>query len=439
MLKQIISDLIEYITPLLGVFWDIFSAWWWLFAFIFLFPIFKFHWYFWRNRKWEDAKNLKSILEVRIPSEILKPMRAMETVFSGFWQIHSPPNWFEKWWEGQSTSSFSLEITSIEGVPRFLLRIPKKQRDVFETHIYAQYPSAEIEEVDDYTNKVPDDIPNNKWEIWGTDYRTAKDDCYPIKTYFEFETEREVEEEKRIDPMAALMEGLSRLEEGEQIWIQIKAKPLLDEDCGFVKRAEKVQRKLAGRKEKKRPPLIIKEAISLILFGLPKEEDKKETIPYPEMMLTPGEKAVLEGIEKKKAKPVFECFIRYVYVVRRDKFSGGRIRIPMSYFSQFSTVHMNAIVPWGDALTKVKRNWYDWFWFQKRRLYTKKRRIFRDYRVRTPAFYPRQVNKATFFLNTEELATLFHFPSYSITPAAAIPRVESKKKEAPSNLPMEEE
>jgi hypothetical protein len=43
----------------------------------------------------------------------------------------------------------------------------------------------------------------------------------------------------------------------------------------------------------------------------------------------------------------------------------------------------------------------------------------------------------TFILNTEELATLFHFPSEATISTLAVSRVDVKKREAPSNLPIE--
>ena len=44
--------------------------------------------------------------------------------------------------------------------------------------------------------------------------------------------------------------------------------------------------------------------------------------------------------------------------------------------------------------------------------------------------------KPTFVFNTEELATIFHFPTIDVkTPM--MPRVEAKRGVAPSNLPTE--
>ena len=65
----------------------------------------------------------------------------------------------------------------------------------------------------------------------------------------------------------------------------------------------------------------------------------------------------------------------------------------------------------------------------------RKRKLFRHYQKRLGPFFPR--SGGTFILNTEELATLYHFPSRMAAPAPGVPRVEAKKGEAPSGLPME--
>lgn len=432
-------NLLDGIGPVLQDVWQLFWAWGWIFLPFFLWPIAVEQWFFWRNGLWDDANNKQILLEVRIPGEIIKPMRAMDVLLSGVWQLYGPPNWYEEWWLGQFDLSFSLEIATIDGVPHFLIRIPEKQRMMFEQHIYGQYPEAEIFEVEDYTKLVPKNIPSDRWDIWGTDYTMPKDDSYPLKTYRDFETEKEVDEEKRIDPMSSLMEGLSKLEEGEQIWICIKLTPVTGDTSDFYNRSKKTYEKLAGRKEKAPPVPLIYQILSTIT-GYPKiKEEKGGDEIYPaEMKLTPGERATLEEIENKRKDNVFNALVRYVYVARKDKFSvSKRIKIPMSYFNQFNNPNRGFMIPLSSTITKVKQNWWDWFWMLDKRLYIKKRKMFRSYCRRLPSSYPLSVKGETFTLSTAEVATLYHFPSRSTSPSSVIPRVESRKKEAPHNLPIE--
>ena len=43
----------------------------------------------------------------------------------------------------------------------------------------------------------------------------------------------------------------------------------------------------------------------------------------------------------------------------------------------------------------------------------------------------------TYILNTEEVASLFHFPTEAAASAPGAPRVEAKKRGEPSDLPVE--
>ena len=229
-------------------FLDTLGFWWWLFLIVDCFWILgvaKYFWYFWRKGVY-DKTNQMVILEVRIPAEVLEPIKAMETVITGFWQISSDPNWYEKWWEGQSGFSFCLEIASIDGIPHFYIRTEKRFIPMIEAQTYSQYPQAEISPVEDYTKNVPQDMPNKDWDCWGTTYRNVANWAYPIKTYEEFETGRE-DEEKRIDPIASLLEAMARLKPGEQQWVQLRCYPLLEEAVGWRKEAEKFRDKLARR------------------------------------------------------------------------------------------------------------------------------------------------------------------------------------------------
>ncbi len=431
----------EQMRPYLEELWLVFKVWWWVFPPFILWGPLKFMWLWWRQGLW-DNKQKKILLEIKIPEDSLKPIRAMEPVLNGFWQLYSPPNWYEKWWEGQFLLWFSFEIVSLEGTPHFYIRMPERYRNIAESHIYSQYPEAEITVVDDYVKKVPPDIPSKDWEMWGADYRILKSEAYPIRTYVDFETEHEAKEEKRVDPMASLLEGMAKIGPGEQLWVQIMAKPYLGDptegERDWKAEARKIRDLEAKRTKKEKPmKLMIEEMWDLLIHAKPPGqavEEEKEMFPA-ELKLTPGERDVVAGIERKISKLGFECNVRYIYLAKRDVFFGGHVRMAMSYFTNFISGNLNAMVPWGKMLTKIKRNWYNWFWFVKRRLYLKKRQLFRRYCIRVTPLFP--LGGGTFILNSEELATIYHFPSRIVAPAATVPRVEARKGEAPANLPIE--
>ena len=95
---------------------------------------------------------------------------------------------------------------------------------------------------------------------------------------------------------------------------------------------------------------------------------------------------------------------------------------------------MNFFLPLPITGTKVKTIFL-WF-LDARRAFLKKRRLFRLYTKRLDPLYPRA--GGTFILNIEEMATIFHFPGQMVSPLSTLPRMESKKGEAPPGLPTDE-
>lgn len=443
-------DTLEFIKGLnwaqmsiaLGPAWQVFKLWWWVpLPFLLLKP-FLFFWLWWKIDGWLGKVFNPVLLEVRIPKEMLKPIRAMETVMAGIWgATYQPPDWWEKWIEGQVQTSTSFEIVSIGGEVHFYVRIHKPYKDAVEAAIYAQYPGAEIQEVPDYTKNVPSDIPNKDWDLFGSDYRLAKDDSYPIKTYLGFETEHEALEEKIIDPVSDLLEAMSKIKPGEQFWIQIRASPIgADEGANaFIKGGHKIRDKIAGRKEPSKSKPMLSEMADIMLTGKPAgaEAKKEEFIPV-EMRLTPGEREIITEVERKISKPVFNCGVRFVYFGKRDVWFKPNFRLAFTYFNSFTTANLNAIVPWGSTITKIHQSWFlPYNRLKPRRHYLRVRKMFINYKGRDNALFPRfKDDKSMFVLNVEELASLFHFPSWRVSPVPGVSRVESRKQ-APPPLPYE--
>jgi len=422
----------DFLTLNLPILWQIIKSWWWLpLPFLFWRP-FLFLWLWWRNEVF-DSKIKRIILEIKLPREIKKPIKAMEDVFATLHTIHDPPNWREKWIEGQFQLSFSLEIVSIGGEIHFYIRTPEMYKKLVEATIYAQYPEVEIFEVPDYTKNVPQDVPNKEWDIWGMNLDHTKPDCYPIKTYKKFEIETQSLEEKRVDPLSNLLEGMSVLQPGEQLWFQMIIKPIRDEKP-WVKEGKATINKLVKRPEKPKPKPMIQEALDILISGKPSTPPtaEKEVIP-PEMKLTPGEREVVQAIEEKISKFGFDCVMRYVYVGKREVFFKPRVRIPFGYLKTISSETLNGFKPLKGTITKVKS---PFFWFlDKRRVYLRQRKIFRGYVRRVGPLFPR--SGGSFVLNTEELATIYHFPGEMVAPAGGLERIEAKKAEPPVNLPIE--
>jgi hypothetical protein len=432
------------ILPIYKILWQFISAWWWLPAPFILWKPASYFWLWWRREIWLKTVYRPILLEIKIPKEVLKPIRAMESVMAALHGVvYHPPDWWEKWIDGQLQTSLSFDIVSVGGETHFFIRIHSAYREAVEAAIYSQYPEVEISQVDDYIKYAPQDIPNKDWGLWATDYCLAKPDPYPIKTYPKFETEMEKEEEKRIDPVANLLEGLSKIKPGEQFWIQIRAEPLAEPDknptyANFLKEGAAIRDKIAKRPAEAKPKPILQEAAKILITGKPTEEVKEELLIAPELRMTPGEKEIVAGIENKISKPPFLCGLRFIYLGKREVFFTPNFRLGFNFFQCYATANLNALYPWGPALTKIHRSWFlplNLIW--SRRDYLRRRILFRQYRERFNIRFPRTTgDKGIFILNTEELASLYHFPSWEVAPVPGVPRVEAKKGPPPS-LPVE--
>lgn len=426
--------------------------WWWVPLPFILWKPFLFHYLWWRVDCWLSKQRMV-ILEIKLPKEIDKPIRAMEQVMAGIHgPTYHPPDRWEKWIDGQVQLSVSFEMVSIGGEVHFYIRFQDDKREAVEAAIYSQYPEVELVEVEDYTKKVPQSIPNKEWDLWATDYRPIKDDHYPIKTYPKFETEREATKEMIVDPVASLVEALAQMKPEEQFWIQITCEPISDDDLdgnrlsAWIDKGKELRDKLARRPGPAPAPVsIIEEAARIIITGQPTEplKEKEEIIP-PEMKLTPGEREILLAIEEKMSKPIFLTNIRFIYLGKRTVFFNPHFRVAFTFFNNYTTTNLNAIYPYGATLTKIKKAFFlPLNWIRPRRDYLRCRKIFRNYIRRLSPHFPRSAlnilprKRAQFMLNTEEMASLFHFPSKANVPSPALPRIESKKEGAPPDLPIE--
>jgi len=438
-LKTFLLSIWNFLLPILKVAWQIFRNWWWVLLLPYLYKKASWFWLFLRTEGWM-AKNKSVLLEIKIPKETKKPVRAMEAVLAAMWQTVylGEPNWHEKWWEGQDLYNIVLEIASINGEPHFFINIPAVVRDSIESAIFSQYPNAEISLADDYVKRVPQDIPNKDWDLFGADYKFFRSDAYPIRTYKFFETEHEVTEEQKIDPLAQLLEAMGKVKEGEQLWIQMRIKPVATKFLdSFLKESKELSDKLAKREKPEPGKSVPQELFDVFVKGEGEEPEKKKEAFPPEMRLTPGEKEDVTAVEAKRTKLCCDAFIRFIFLGKRDVFFKPNLRLPFGFFSSFSTVDLNALIPDGKTITKIKKNWYDWFFFIQPRLYLRKRKLFKAYKERRRYAYPRssELKKDTFILNIEEIATLYHFPSQGSAPATFLRRIEAKKSGAPTTLP----
>ncbi len=410
---------------MLWVFWR--DIGWLIISFIYLYGV-RETYLLWLRRKW-SLTHQNVLLAIDVPRGNEQSPKAVENIFAYLGGAQGSINFFEKWFEGKYQKSFSFEIVSLEGYTQFLIRTPLEFRNLVESAVYSQYPDAEISEVDDYIDKVPQNYPNDEYDLWGSEFIHVKSWVYPIKCYNEFEHQIGPSEMQFKDPMASLMDLCGSLHKGEQLWLQLIIIP-----TGFdwVKKCDHEINKILERPEKKKEGLsnsIIKwlgelsELVYSIWGDIETTEQKSRTM----LDLTPAEKRQVENIQIKSSKIAFETKIRAIYVARKEvmdktKVVGGLV----GFMKQFAALDLNNIKPdVGHTFTKAV------YFFTKYRLNTKKRRIFQAYINRSDS-----CGRKPGIYNIEELATLWHFPIAANVKAAMIQEASGRKANAPIDLPL---
>ena len=384
--------------------------------------------YLWKNVKW-------CFLAIDVPKANEQTPKAVENIFNQLSGSHKTPDYEERNWHGHMPYWFSFEIVSIEGYIQFIIGTPRKRRDLIESIIYAQYPDAEITEVEDYTKSFPTQYPDKEWEVFGAEYVNAQDPLYPIKTYEDFE-HAGAEEGTFKDPMAAFLEVFTRMGRGEHLWVQFLVKPL---ETSFLKAGGlKLVKKLIGAKvEVKAHPLhalavipgkIIDAVIDAFFTkeGLKPEKNKNDAPHSLMLFLSPGEKEKVEAVEHKIDKLPFGIKIRFIYIARHEVFNRARVSYGLTgAFKQYTSGH-NGIKP-ESKKTMTKTH----FFFKQMRDDWRRTKIVSAYKNRS-----RWIGILEWPLNAEELATLWHFPILTVK-APLLKKTEAKRVEPPISLPVE--
>lgn len=367
------------------------------------------------------------VLGIDIPKLQEQTPKAVEHMFSSISGAHTRLDRYEKYWLGKFTPTFSFELVSLGGYIQYLVHCPKKFRDLVESSIYAQYPDAEIAEVPDYADKVPLGYPHPEYDCFGTEFVLKKPSAYPIRVYEEFE-DKGAEEMVFKDPMSSILEVLSQIKPGEQMWIQWLVTPT---DEAWQKKGEEVVDKIMGRKKIMKKTFVdelfafFMVVITEIVHGGSEAVPEKKPDQPKIASLTPGERNVLEAIQNKLSKIGFMCKMRMVYVARRDVFSKGRFISLKGAMSQFNAVNMNAFTGYRRVMPRG-----DYFW-QRWTENGRKTRIIKNYKNRSGKGAP------PYELNIEELATVYHFPMSTVK-APLVKKTEAKRAEPPHALPTED-
>lgn len=357
-----------------------------------------------RQQAAETESKEYTLLSISVPKENEKTPEAAESLFAALHGIYKTG---EELSPGESQEHVSFEIVAHGEEIRFFCYMPKYLQDFIEGQIYAQYPEVEIREVNDYAQTHIDKIflptgesnPQSNKSTVSSELTLTKEEFYPLKTFENFD----------VDPLAAITGVLGKINDEEDVWIQILVRP---EDDSWQNKGIAYADAI---KKGKNPNETFFSIFKKILISSLKDLIRIATNPEAEanggddeVELSGPVSAAVEGIEEKVTKLGFESKIRLV-TSGPDKIQArNRLQSVVGAFKQYNTNNMNGFVS-----TPVKFN-------DRFDLETYQRRLFLE---------------EGYTLNIEELASIFHLPNISVKTPNMI-WAGSKKGEAPMSLPI---
>jgi len=287
----------------------------------------------------------------------------------------------------------SLEYVASNMEIYFYLVCPINYKNLIEKQINWFYPDAIIEETQEINI-----FKNKKYWQW-TYLRLQKPFVYPIKTYQKLES----------DPINNITNAFSKLEEDERASIQIMIRPSKDdwqEECSKIS-----SQIMEWKKEKLFTLNPLKILVWLVKFLVPDEDWKTPETPKNQTSALTQERAKI--VDEKREKTGYEVIIRIITTWNNSSSVKNELTNITTSFRQFSYPEFN------------------WFSLSKRHNLNK---LVKNYIFR---YFKREFLSKKDILNTEEIASLFHFPHIKYNKTPEIKWQNFKIVKVPSNIPKE--
>lgn len=316
------------------------------------------------------------ILLLQVPRTNDKKELAAEQMFASLHGLLTLPS--QSRFRPAHRVRISFEVAVLAKRIGFYVCVPKYLKDFVEEQVYAQYPSVQISEVEDFSRSPEGGA------MLGAELRLSNNQALPIKTFQSFE----------VDPLAAITATLAKFEEGEEAWIQLVMQPA---SKNWHKKSERYISNLRGGTGGSAPGAFFK-----AMVGSPEQGGSQTP------KLTEYDQARASGAEDKSHKLAFETSLRIVYRGDVSPHQATlRIQSIIASYKQFNTTYLNG--------------------FEQARV-TKDMALLTQYRER-------RLSARSSLLNIEEVATLCHLPHTNVeTPY--ILWAPSQVAEPPANLPV---
>ncbi len=264
--------------------------------------------------------------------------------------------------------TLSLEYFGNEQYTYCYVVVPEDLLETVEGLIYSTFPDCEINEVEDYTSML-----NDQMAIAGTTLNFKFFDIYPIKDYVSFKE----------DSQSGFFSVVSKIAEGEQVWVQMVINPV-NETAGYH-----FKRSWAMRFARWRQIFHIKDWFR----SKSKQEDSIRS------------RRTKLAAEKFKEKP-FDVVVRCAYIATDQASAVRKLEAVINSFYQFNETDIQEFRAGRTTTSKAFVN---------------------SYRSRSLS--------GSHKMGAQELASLYHYPNSDHTPHVV--HVLAKKSEPPQDLPKE--
>lgn len=294
---------------------------------------------------------------------------------------------FSAWFFGRA-DQMSFEIVVLKGMIHFYITTPQKYKDFLEQQLQAQYPSAQLEEVDDYNFFNPKD------SIIGAQLKYTKPFTYPFKTYKQTET----------DPLNGLLNPLTKIGEDSGVAIQYVVRSAHKK---WRSHSKKDSKELTEGKKGNDNDYIGKFTDVVAMAHGGKTRDKEDMKPNTPTAL---EQETAKNIDEKQSRAGLDCNARIIVSAPSDNIANIILKNLVNSFAQYNLYQT------GNSF--------------KAEVPARPNKLINQF------IYRHFDEKYNMLTNTEELASLWHPP----TPYTEVPNIKwlgSRSAVPPQDMPEE--
>ncbi|OGZ97060.1 MAG: hypothetical protein A2679_03785 [Candidatus Sungbacteria bacterium RIFCSPHIGHO2_01_FULL_54_26] len=302
---------------------------------------------------------------------------------------------FRSFFYGPAMFALELTVPHIGEELIFYIAVPRRLSAAVEKAVQGIFSDASVERAKDYN------IFNPTGSTAAASLTLSRSRFYPIRTYQKLET----------DPMRELTNVFTKLAgTGEGAALQIIARP------ARIKWQMRIKEHAKTRFEGKRPKDRLEKTVDAITQLIasptgPAVGQSPSGSPVPMVRLTPSEEEMVRALENKASKSLFETNIRLVASAGTRERAGAILQGLQLAFAQFTDPNSNSFYVRQATGASLKALTLDFSF-----------RMFDE--------------RAMMVLGSEELTSVFHFPSVPMT-TPNVKSVKAREAPPPPNLPAE--